>query len=80
MVSVMPIVGESDVLLRGGAGTHRWQLGARIENWKSDYLEAISDGAIEVLTRPLDSITSPLSDFKIASWVGLPLECPTTLP
>lgn len=34
--------------------------------WKSDYLIGIPDGAIEVLTEHLATITSPLSDFKIA--------------
>jgi FAD/FMN-containing dehydrogenase len=34
--------------------------------WKSDYLIGLPDGAIEVLTEHLATITSPLSDFKIA--------------
>lgn len=34
--------------------------------WKSDYLVGIPEGAIEVLTEHLATITSPLSDFKIA--------------
>jgi len=34
--------------------------------WRSDYLEEISDGAIDVLANHLASISSPLSDFKIA--------------
>ena len=34
--------------------------------WKSDYLVGIPEGAIEVLTDHLATITSPLSDFKIA--------------
>ena len=32
--------------------------------WKSDYLNEISDGAIDVLSSHLETITSPLSDFK----------------
>jgi FAD binding domain/Berberine and berberine like len=44
--------------------------------WKSDYLEAISDGAIDVLTAHLDSITSPLSDFKIAYLGGAAARMP----
>jgi FAD binding domain/Berberine and berberine like len=44
--------------------------------WKSDYLEAISDGAIEVLSRHLDSITSPLSDFKLAYLGGAAARMP----
>jgi FAD/FMN-containing dehydrogenase len=34
--------------------------------WKSDYLVGIPDGAVDVLTEHLATITSPLSDFKIA--------------
>jgi FAD/FMN-containing dehydrogenase len=34
--------------------------------WKSDYLIGLPNGAIEVLTEHLATITSPLSDFKIA--------------
>ena len=34
--------------------------------WKSDYLTGIPDEAIEVLTEHLETISSPLSDFKVA--------------
>ena len=34
--------------------------------WKSDYMTEISDGAIDVLAEHLASISSPLSDFKVA--------------
>src|SRR4029077_4482033 len=33
--------------------------------WKSDYLAGIPDGAIDVLTEHLATISSPLSDFKV---------------
>lgn len=44
--------------------------------WKSDYLIGIPDGAIEVLTEHLATITSPLSDFKIAYLGGAAARLP----
>jgi len=44
--------------------------------WKSDYLMGIPDGAIEVLTEHLATITSPLSDFKIAYLGGAAARLP----
>ena len=44
--------------------------------WKSDYLVGIPDGAIEVLTEHLATITSPLSDFKIAYLGGAAARLP----
>ncbi len=44
--------------------------------WKSDYLVGIPDGAIEVLTSHLATITSPLSDFKIAYLGGAAARLP----
>jgi FAD/FMN-containing dehydrogenase len=44
--------------------------------WKSDYLAGIPDGAIEVLTEHLATITSPLSDFKIAYLGGAAARLP----
>ena len=44
--------------------------------WKSDYLIGIPDGAIEVVTEHLATITSPLSDFKIAYLGGAAARLP----
>ncbi len=44
--------------------------------WKSDYLTGIPDGAVEVLAAHLDSISSPLSDFKVAYLGGAAARMP----
>jgi FAD/FMN-containing dehydrogenase len=44
--------------------------------WKSDYLAEITDGAIEVLTKHLATITSPMSDFKFAYLGGAAARMP----
>ncbi len=44
--------------------------------WKSDYIEGIPDGAIEVLSEHLETISSPLSDFKFAYLGGAAARMP----
>jgi FAD/FMN-containing dehydrogenase len=44
--------------------------------WKADYLSGLPDGAVEVLVRHLETITSPLSDFKMAYLGGAAARLP----
>ncbi len=44
--------------------------------WKSDYLTGLPDGAIDVLVEHLETISSPLSDFKFAYLGGASARLP----
>jgi hypothetical protein len=46
-----------------------WGPGAQ-NYWKAEYLAGLDDGAVAALARGLDTISSPLSDFKVPALGG----------
>jgi FAD/FMN-containing dehydrogenase len=44
--------------------------------WKSDYLAGLPDGAVDVLVNHLETISSPLSDFKVVYLTGAAARLP----